>query len=1113
MVLMSAELDKIIRENVENESVYQTILELIDHASKSSDSPVNYLQQIHRLATTPFDSVKALYQAYLKTGCAVLGLGFGSVNQLDDDAYSKRAHYAVNAGELSAKPLERIQCNQVIHYQKTLAMHDMESSESRLLKNGSVDEIYPSFIGTPIRVDGQMVGILSFFDGQVRDVPFTDEERQFVELMAQGISHFLTQQDHRTMREHSNQQYRVVMENIETPVLVIDDNTLDILDANDSAVKFYGYTREEFRQLTAYDINMYPPEDINRVVDEARAQGRPYCRFPHRLKSGEIREVEVYLNTVTLNNQQLRFSIIYDYSERHQSEEALKRSEANLRAIFDNASQMMFLVDDTAKIVAMNRAAMELTNLKVGKLPKSGDTLHSFSMVADHYLNSDFIAQALKGKSLHHEARILDATRQIKYIAYRYVPVKTEDDQIIGVCVTGEDITELKQSERQLARERNVLRTLIDNVPDSIYIKDAMARILTVNKRYSLMAREDSAEELVGKTDKDIYPEYGEQYYEDDLAVIESGEGIANREEPFVLPDDSLGWFLTSKIPLRDSDGHVIGLVGVGRDITQRRQMEDALYRRDAILNTISEGAQLFLTEANWRDSIEIILHNLGEVLAVDRVYLFQNAEMVQGLGAVPLYEWAVEGVLKHAEHFEWGVYKWGLPRWIDELGKGNVIAGQVEDMPEAEQNVLKQRHTTSFAVVPVMVGTTWWGFMGFDLVNGTRDWPTAELDVLLTAASTLGAAIQREQIEQGLRDNEEKFSQLVSHIPEAFWIYDIESQSLVYLSPNHEDVFGVTLSGERNNSAILIEMTHEGDKTIMQQALRRQANGVADDTEVRWMNPQLGERWIQFRSYPIRNEDGEIYRVAGIASDVTDRKQAEANRVEVMVQRERIAVLANFFRDASHEFKTPLSIINTSLYLLGKSDRPDVRTEHHERIRVQVRGLSDLVETLVVMSKLDSGAELTMLPVNLNSVLSQVEVIIKQNFADRANDITISTTENMPPVMGNIDYIEQAINNLMDNAIRYTARGQSIFLRTLTDDDYVVIEVEDRGIGIPPELHTEIFKRFYRGDEAHSTRGFGLGLPIARSIMQRHGGDVTVSSTPKAGSIFRMLFPRVKVQ
>lgn len=155
-------------------------------------------------------------------------------------------------------------------------------------------------------------------------------------------------------------------------------------------------------------------------------------------------------------------------------------------------------------------------------------------------------------------------------------------------------LQETQEAARELGEERTLLRTLIDNIPDLIYTKDAESRFLINNAAHLRSLGVTSQEEVLGKTDLDIFPsELAEQYYADEQEIFRSGQPLRDREEPVV--DQTTGertWVLTTKVPLRDSLGRVVGLVGVGRDITDRKRAEEVLERRRAQLECLSDVGQ-----------------------------------------------------------------------------------------------------------------------------------------------------------------------------------------------------------------------------------------------------------------------------------------------------------------------------------------------------------------------------------------------------------------------------------------------------------------------------------------------------------------------------------------
>jgi PAS domain S-box-containing protein len=168
-------------------------------------------------------------------------------------------------------------------------------------------------------------------------------------------------------------------------------------------------------------------------------------------------------------------------------------------------------------------------------------------------------------------------------------------------------LQERKQAEETLAKERGLLRTLIDNVPDYIYFKDAESRFITANAATARLMGLATPGELVNKTDSDFYPqELAEQYYADEKAILSAGQPLVDHEE--INLDSRTGtyqWTSTTKIPLRDDQGKVTGLVGIGRDITERKQAEEAIKRRSAQLETAAQVSRAASSILNPDDLIQ----------------------------------------------------------------------------------------------------------------------------------------------------------------------------------------------------------------------------------------------------------------------------------------------------------------------------------------------------------------------------------------------------------------------------------------------------------------------------------------------------------------------------
>jgi signal transduction histidine kinase len=246
----------------------------------------------------------------------------------------------------------------------------------------------------------------------------------------------------------------------------------------------------------------------------------------------------------------------------------------------------------------------------------------------------------------------------------------------------------------------------------------------------------------------------------------------------------------------------------------------------------------------------------------------------------------------------------------------------------------------------------------------------------------------------------------------------------------------------------------------------------------------------------------------ARLAEEMASRQQAEADRLKLAVEHERVRILSEFIRNASHEFRHPLAIINTDLFLLKKKHPEVSDSPHVARIHGQAAYILSLVEALLEMSRLDGGVDFAHTPVYLPELLRDLTTTFTSQLAERDAQIVLRLEDDLPRVMGDGDQLHRALEHILRNAAEYTRPGGVVDVAVRRAGDGLVIDVRDDGPGILPDDLPHIFERFYRGDKARTSRGVGLGLPIAHKIIERHGGQVEVVSAPEQGSTFKVTLP-----
>ena len=214
---------------------------------------------------------------------------------------------------------------------------------------------------------------------------------------------------------------------------------------------------------------------------------------------------------------------------------------------------------------------------------------------------------------------------------------------------------------------------------------------------------------------------------------------------------------------------------------------------------------------------------------------------------------------------------------------------------------------------------------------------------------------------------------------------------------------------------------------------------------------------------------------------------------------------------NVSHELKTPITAIRAHLEnLLDGVEEPE--PEILQVMLAQSERLGRLVEQLLDLSKLESGEvplrreEMTLAPL-VAQVMSEIEVAR----ADRDVALSSDLPENLPAIEADPERVHQVIFNLVDNAVRFTPEGGEVRIEAHRHDGSVEVSVADTGVGIPPEALPRLFERFYRVDSSRARGedgGTGIGLAIARSVVEAHGGTIRAESEPGHGSVFTFDLP-----
>lgn len=235
-------------------------------------------------------------------------------------------------------------------------------------------------------------------------------------------------------------------------------------------------------------------------------------------------------------------------------------------------------------------------------------------------------------------------------------------------------------------------------------------------------------------------------------------------------------------------------------------------------------------------------------------------------------------------------------------------------------------------------------------------------------------------------------------------------------------------------------------------------------------------------------------------------RKTIETQRIKLALEQERARILARFVRDAAHEFKTPLTIIETSLYLTEKTSDEQKKRDHFQRMHQQIERINTLTDSILLLTRLDSVDKASYLSKTVKT--ADLFANPKSLNLDNRVQVVLEDVDNLPEVRVNIGDFTLALKQIVENALRFSPAQTPVKLRVESASGWLKISVSDEGAGMTPQTIEHIFDRFYRTDENHTTPGLGLGLPIAKQVIDLHDGKIEVESEPGRSTTVTVSLP-----
>jgi PAS domain S-box-containing protein len=604
------------------------------------------------------------------------------------------------------------------------------------------------------------------------------------------------------------------------------------------------------------------------------------------------------------------------------------------------------------------------------------------------------------------------------------------------------------------------------------------------------------------------------------LSKIESAlkDGVSTLELEYRIKklDGNTIYCLDYAYIIRDETGKAIKTLGMIIDITQLKETEQKLLQREEVLKTINNSASILLKTINWESEINNLIAEIGKAMKVSSVYVFQNqtldSEVITGL-KFRWYSTETKQKVEDAQLQNISYKLSGFERWLDVLGKKEVIYGLVKDFPFREYLFLSFLGVKSILVAPVFVGDKWWGFISLNDCENERRWESSEIDAIITFADILGLAIQRSENEKALRNSEQRYRKLFEDSKDPIYISTPEGK-LVDVNPAFVELFGYSSKEEILKVNIATEL-YENPEDRKKNLEAIETQGYIKDYELH-LKTKDGKKLIVYdTSTPIYDEKGNIIAYQGILRDVTRVKMLENQ----LLQSQKMDALGRLTAGVAHDINNALTVILGNTQLAKRLLSQDIEKAKEKLVEIEqtIRKTGEFTKKLLIFSREQPAV---MKTIDLNGVVNDLTKVVLKAIRENVK-IELILDPKLPNIKADPALINQLLLNLIINAQEAIPDAGKIIIETYTrhideeysmfhldakPGDYVVLSITDTGVGISKDIIDKIFEPFFTTKE----HGTGLGLSIVYGIVKQHDGFINVYSEPGQGTTFEVYFPAV---
>ncbi|NQE32721.1 PAS domain S-box protein [Microcoleus asticus] len=890
--------------------------------------------------------------------------------------------------------------------------------------------------------------------------------------------------------EKSQEMYRTLIKHYPNGSVFLFDRDLRYTLVDGQGLAVVGLSKELLEGKTLWEVS--PPEDLPLFETTYRAAlagkentfeykygGRVYSTTIAPVKNDreeifagmvvtqditEKKQAEIALEEITNQleikyqkrtedlktaNNKLQEEIIY----RWRAEKALRESQEQLELFFSQSLDGFFFMmldepinwDDTVdkeKVLDYVFANGRVTKANDAVIAQYGctreefigRTLHSFF---SHNLTGgrEIIRQFFDAGRIHikNDNRKFDGV--IIWVEGDYICIYDSHGRIVGYFGVQRDISDRTKVEATLRDSEERFRATVEQAAVGITHPDKTGRYLRVNQKFCEIVGY-TASELLSRTWMDVtYPEDIDADLEQSKQLFAGEIDSFKMEKRLLHKDGNVVWVNITVSLIKEPLSGAIYNVVVTEEISDRKQAEVALKESEERFRQLAEN-------------IESVFWMLN-VQPLEIIYISPGYAKIWGRSCADLY--ACERFFTESFHPE---------------DRDRIIATFTKKI-DSEEDI-------EYRIVRPDGKIRWIRARAFPIRN-----QAGQVYRIVGIAEDIS---ERKQAEKTIRESEERFRQLAENIQDSFWLMSAEFTDLLYLSPAYENIWGRSHEELYADPLKMMEWVHPEDKHLLEEAMGRVLQGESTNTEYRIFRPDGTMRWVCDRAFPIYDESGKIYRIAGIGEDISDRKLTEA-RIQAALREKEVLL-----KEIHHRVKNNMQVISSLLQLQAQYIEDEAMLTLFEESQTRIHSMALIHEQLYQSEHLDR--------IDLPPYVENLVANLYQSFG--CGNTAIQFNLNVDRICLNIETAIPCgliINELVSNSLKYAfppRLGGEISIKFFKDSNQQFnLTIQDNGRGFPENFDVENTET--------------LGLQLVKMLAYQLEASIAIDS--QCGTCYNLIF------